>query len=368
MKTSTSLSTTLTTAASANFNIKHASKKSFTKLLHSLSLLFVLLFVNMHMICAQISTYPTTIDFTATQPTYITTPSGTSYNTTLTDCNATVTGGVSYTSSSKTWTLSATKCARIIYTIKQPSTVRGVTVSNNQNSVTRTTLGVKSTCITDTADFNYDGSNGNILISFVGASGGSGQAIVSVTIFDAIVLPVAFTSFYATQQGNGVSINWCVGTEINISKYVVEKSTNTLTFNNVGSISASGANTYNWVDNSTTSNDAYYRIKAVETTGSITYSNVLKINANSSKIDVSVAPNPVTSSSFTLQLNALTKGSYIVSILNTMGQIVYRSTINHAGGIASENIQLPSSLQNGVYTLSVSNASFNINKMLFINQ
>ncbi|UAY51961.1 beta strand repeat-containing protein [Ferruginibacter albus] len=131
---------------------------------------------------AQLNTFPTAINFTAAQPSYITTPSGTSYSTTLTNCSSVTTGGVSYTSSGKSWTLIATKCGVISWTIKQPSTARTVTVSNNKNSTTKATTGTANACTNDQVDFAYDGSGGPITITFAGASGGSSEAVIAVTI------------------------------------------------------------------------------------------------------------------------------------------------------------------------------------------
>ena len=235
MKTSSRLLTNL--KASLLSNETTANNQFFRKkCLKGLSVLLTIIVLSIGIAKAQLSTYPTTIDFTATMPTYITTPSGTSYSTSLTNCSSTITGGVSYTSSGKFWSLLATKCTRIIYTVKQGSTVRAVTISNDKNAVTKTTSGTSNACITDTVDLNYDGSAGSATIKFTGASGGSGEAIIGVTIYDAIVLPVTFTSFKVAQQNNTVGINWSVGSEVNISKYVVEKSTDAITFNEIGSI------------------------------------------------------------------------------------------------------------------------------------
>lgn len=319
---------------------------------------------------AQLSTYPYTFDFTTALPSFVTPlTSGTSYSGTITNCSATVTGGINYTSSSKFWTFTATKCARLIYTLKETSTARGVTVSNDKNAVTKTTKGANNSCITDTVDFNYDGSAGNITIKFAGGSGGSGGAIIGISVYDAIVLPVTFTSFKIAQQDNAININWIVGSEVNINKYVIEKSTDAVVFNEIGSIGVEGSSSYTFIDvNNAANTTAYYRIKAVETNGTLIYSKTLKITINNSNSDILIGPNPIIDKRFALQLKSLPKANYNVHIFSSSGQLVYTIALNHLGGSASETIQLPSFIKKGIYTVSISNGQLKINKMLFISQ
>jgi hypothetical protein len=327
----------------------------------------IFLFVNKSL--AQLNSFPYAFNFTTAQPSFVTiTGSGIALNNTLTNCTSTITGGVTYSSTGKFWTFTATKCARVVYTVKEGSTARGVIVSNDKNSVTKTTKGANNGCITDTVDFNYDGSAGNITVKFAGGSGGSGEAVIAVNVYDAIVLPVTFISFKVAQQNNAVGINWSIASEVNINNYVVEKSTDANTFTEIGNINSTGSNSYSWLDEKSTNSDAYYRIKAVENSGLNLYSNVLKINTYSTITDVAIAPNPITNSRFALQLKSIAKDNYSVIIYNSIGQIVYRTAVNHAGGTATESIQLPSSIKKGIYTLSLSSSGLKINKTLFINQ
>lgn len=132
---------------------------------------------------AQLNVFPTNIISTnASAPAYVTLVSGTNWGPTGTNCSAVTTGNINWSSSGKTWTMTATQCGKIVYTIKQGSTARAVTFSNNKNGTTKTTTGTSNSCIQDSVDFAYDGSTGNITISVAGASGGSGEAIVEMII------------------------------------------------------------------------------------------------------------------------------------------------------------------------------------------
>jgi hypothetical protein len=46
-------------------------------------------------------------------------------------------------------------------------------------------------------------------------------------------------------------------------------------------------------------------------------------------------------------------GNYNISLVNNSGQIVYSSTKNHAGGSATQIMELPSSVAKGAYQLEI---------------
>ncbi|UAY50829.1 T9SS type A sorting domain-containing protein [Ferruginibacter albus] len=331
------------------------NKKSFTKILPVLLLVTTVT-------KAQLSSYPTTIDFTAAKPAYITTPTGTNYSTSVPDCNSNITGGISYSSSSKSWTLTATRCGSLIYTIKQPSTARAVTVSNNQNGVTKTTTNTKNTCETDTLVVNYDGSAGNIIITFAGGSGGSGQSIIALTVNDVTVLPVTFTSFNAHPVNNTINFNWSVGVQTNITRYDIESSADGKSFSKIGTVAAANAQSYSW--SAAFNADNFYRIKAIDNAGNVSYTNVLSLNANNTQASIT-ATNPVVNHSLTLQLNALKKDNYAVTLYTVSGVKVFSTAIDHAGGSSIKTLQLPTLLQ-GMYFVKLSGKSMQLNKTIFI--
>ena len=78
------------------------------------------------------------------------------------------------------------------------------------------------------------------------------------------------------------------------------------------------------------------------------------------KGSVSVYPNPVSKNKFNLQMCNLGKGTYVVSVINSLGHEVWNSTINHEEGASSEAITIKQ-LASGVYTLNIlgKNNSYN---------
>jgi hypothetical protein len=72
---------------------------------------------------------------------------------------------------------------------------------------------------------------------------------------------------------------------------------------------------------------------------------------------ITTFPNPVKGRSINLRLINQPEGNYNVSIVNSLGQLVYNGQINHAGGSAIQSIYLKNKLTQGVYQLQVSKGS-----------
>ena len=92
---------------------------------------------------------------------------------------------------------------------------------------------------------------------------------------------------------NQATLNWKVQ-EIDVLKYVVEKSNDGYNFNEINTINCvgDGENQYSIVDDVKDLNTNYYRIKQIDKNGLFTYSPIIKLQPYNSK-QVSIHPNPV---------------------------------------------------------------------------
>jgi hypothetical protein len=94
-------------------------------------------------------------------------------------------------------------------------------------------------------------------------------------------LPVTFLGFVARKNADGsTKLLWNVGEEINVNKYVVEKSLNGSDFTVVGSVDATGKDIYSLEDNQTMKETRYYRVKNVDIDGSSKYTPVVRVTGN----------------------------------------------------------------------------------------
>jgi len=189
------------------------------------------------------------------------------------------------------------------------------------------------------------------------------------TLTNSFPVAVAFVNVKAFQKQNGVQVEFGNATESDVVNYVIEKSADGRSFTVLNTLPAKsnngGLNSYTYFDAIPNSGNNFYRIKVTERNGNIKYSNTLSINLRNRGTWVNAYPNPVKNNMVNVQLESFEKSIYTIAIFNQGGQKVYAKNINHLGGTATFTVELPASIQKGVYSLQVGNAvSTVINKIV----
>ena len=176
------------------------------------------------------------------------------------------------------------------------------------------------------------------------------------TIFYDAALPVTIINLQAQQQKSIIKVDWTSVTEINVADYEIQRSSNALNFNTIGSLTAKGNGTqkvnYTFNDVQPLHGDNYYRIKAVDKDGKIMYSNTVLVNMVNDKIITVVYPNPAKDI-----LHVETNGSATFSLINQSGKILLTTNINGKGVF---NI---SGIAAGLYYLK-DNSNANVQKVI----
>jgi hypothetical protein len=170
---------------------------------------------------------------------------------------------------------------------------------------------------------------------------------------DALSIKAQAKYMAAAQGGNHIQVDWSARTEKDMDRYELERSFDGTTFTRINTTIAIGNSpspvNYNWNDDAPQTGDNFYRIKAIDKAGLFKYTSVVKVNFGKAAVPiVAVYPNPVTGNSFSLQLTNVEKGSYGLAIINNLGQTVYRTQVQHAGGTAIIPI-LSGKLAKGLY-------------------
>ena len=200
---------------------------------------------------------------------------------------------------------------------------------------------------------------GNTTISFtVDASNAASFSNRFTILFAPSALPVNSIVASASLSNKVATINWNTVGEKNVAAYEVEKSTDAKNFTAIEKVTAKNTATasYTSTDNSVTAT-TYYRIKAVSTTGAISYSNVAKLTTDNRLPSYSLYPNPLKGKTLNVELANVVAGKYTVSIYNALGQRVSGQTISHTGGSATHAINIDNSLAAGVYSVTISEAN-----------
>jgi hypothetical protein len=157
------------------------------------------------------------------------------------------------------------------------------------------------------------------------------------------VIPVQLTSVVAYKRAAGNEIHWEVANEEAIDTYMVERSTNGLTFMAIGSVRANNARSYRFTDVATADKVIYYRIKVLGAAGYVKYSTIVLVKQTAGA-NISVYPNPAT---HWVSISGL-KGATELRLVNTAGQVLMqqKTTATVLGWDVS-------ALPKGVYRIAV---------------
>ncbi|TMI71920.1 MAG: T9SS type A sorting domain-containing protein [Bacteroidetes bacterium] len=177
---------------------------------------------------------------------------------------------------------------------------------------------------------------------------------------NAISLPVKLVSFTATLNNNNkVDLNWVTASEINVSHFDVERSTDGVNFNQVAMVFAYG----NTTENKTYSivNDisdvktgiVYYRLRSVDIDGKSLYSQIriIRPGKQSDLLNLVMYPNPATSELRVTVPSAWQNKPVMLEVYSLNGQKM-KAMQNSASG-QTETIAV-TDLANGFYLLKAS--------------
>ncbi|WP_176132875.1 heparinase II/III family protein [Hymenobacter sp. CRA2] len=140
--------------------------------------------------------------------------------------------------------------------------------------------------------FSYDADAHQLRIEFSQAS-----AFTVVLPAAGKVLPVELMRFGAERQRGDVALTWQTATELRNAGFTVERRTGQeAAFQPIGYVAGAGtsaaARSYRLLDNTAPSSLTYYRLRQVDTDGTVTYSPVAVAPAAAPEPVLMLAPNP----------------------------------------------------------------------------
>lgn len=176
---------------------------------------------------------------------------------------------------------------------------------------------------------------------------------ISTTWADAS-LPVTLKSFTASLQNNKPLLQWITTNEINMSSYVVEKSSDAKNYTAVTTIAAKNGvseNTYSYTDIAALNGTIWYRIKMVDNDGSFVYSNAQPVSVKGI-LQLAIKGNLV-QNSLIINHSASVAGA-VLQVINANGIVVLKQSLVNNATETTINV---SSLASGSYYLVYSNGS-----------
>lgn len=154
-------------------------------------------------------------------------------------------------------------------------------------------------------------------------------------------LPVTLSSFRAVKEGNSLAqLSWTTTEEVNSSRFDVERSADSRTWQIIGSVASNGnstaTNNYSFTDATPLSGTNYYRLKMVDLDETFANSSIQSVTFDGSAGIVSVYPNPV---SEVLYLDDAHLASVKqIALLTADGVTAYQSNSVNADGISVKNL------------------------------
>jgi hypothetical protein len=149
-----------------------------------------------------------------------------------------------------------------------------------------------------------------------------------ITVYSTSTLPIELVEFTATAAGNEVHTNWVTATEQNNDYFVVERTTDGVVFEVIGTVDGSGnssfAHSYAFTDPDPLEGISYYRLKQVDFNGAFSYSPFAAVTFTRETV-TSIYPNPSSDGVFTFLQDESIENE--VAVFSTDLRLVKKITI-----------------------------------------
>ncbi len=179
--------------------------------------------------------------------------------------------------------------------------------------------------------------------------------------FQGPLLPIELSYFEAKKVGDDIVLNWETQQEINSDYFIIQRSFEGRTFENIGEVQGAGNTStiqyYQFIDNPEKRGVIYYRLKIVDNDRSYEYSDLVTITTDylETEVKVTVFPNPASKSQNELTIKWESPASeFTISIHDNLGNTLYEKHTSIYG--LTTNIDV-ANLGAGVYYIILNDGS-----------
>ncbi len=199
-----------------------------------------------------------------------------------------------------------------------------------------------------------DNNYGSIISWIDFRNGGLQTSVYAAHYGYSFAAPTKLISFYAQYIDAKSQLSWETSNEDNVLEYQIEFSIDGSNFKNIGREKATNQvnNKYHFDHSNTPVGTNYYRLKIIDYDGKYEYSPIRSIHGSGSDLEnATIYPNPF-HESLTIELAYAKKSKLELSILNSIGQVVYSNSELIKEGLNTINLSL-TALPNGMYYVSM---------------
>lgn len=185
-------------------------------------------------------------------------------------------------------------------------------------------------------------------------------------------LPITINYFNGTKQGINHLLNWKVTCNASPSAtMILERSADSRNFTGINTVVADAARCnqpFSYTDAQPLPGMNYYRLKMVDVDGKISYSGIVALlNATKGFDIISIAPNPVVTGSFKLNVTSAQSSKMDITIIDMQGRLVSKQTVSLIAGFTSLHMEV-GNLAAGTYTIQGSIADEKTRVIRFVKQ
>lgn len=183
-------------------------------------------------------------------------------------------------------------------------------------------------------------------------------------------LPVMFDGVTAYEKNGGVNIEWSNLTERDIATYFVERSVNGKDYSVISQhlpkSNKDDKASYISFDPYPAQGTNFYRVKTIEKNTKIIFSRIMRVETDKINQRLTLYPNPLTGSHFTLSLSGIEEGKYHLDLFNSAGQVVYQKDIISHGSFTTQSFDLPNHIKTGFYNVLVKGDRYQQSKIFIV--
>jgi hypothetical protein len=193
------------------------------------------------------------------------------------------------------------------------------------------------------------------------------NALEAIAINGCGPLPVELISFAAKYVNEQVELSWATAMERASANFTVERSQDGRQFEAVSVVPAAGQSSttrsYSSVDRTPRAGISYYRLKATDTDGTFSYSNVAVVQAGKGTQALAVYGNLSS-----LNVDLRSPGTCrAIRVLDSMGRVVYTEQLSsEASGTFSRTIPLRTSVA-GIYIVQAMTSTGMMSEKILLN-
>lgn len=167
-------------------------------------------------------------------------------------------------------------------------------------------------------------------------------------------MPVTLEKFDASISKEKVSLNWVTSMEINCKEFLIERSTDGISFTQIGRVDGNGTtssyHSYFFEDDvsSIPASVAFYRLKQIDADGKFQFSKIISVKQPETNNGISISPNPF-SDNLTVKLFWPKTETVTEKIINTAGNELFSEKISLQKGKNVHTLYNLSFLPKGTY-------------------